>query len=83
MANEERLRNLGRLAEWQKTARVLAIKIHGLSQDVRLILDPHGEPEAIDGERLTVLSGSIAEDKLALLDLKNKIKELREELGIP
>ena len=82
MPNDERLMNLGRLKEWEEQARVLAIKIHGLRQELRHYSDPHRSIEHLKVEEMRVALDGLYDTNQLHLDLISKIRELRDELGI-
>ena len=83
MASDERLRQQGLLLQKEQRARHVAVNIYGLKDRVRALVDKHKSIDALDTEAL-----SVAVDELAQADhefelLKEEIRLLRDDLGLP
>ncbi|WP_447978095.1 hypothetical protein [Candidatus Nitrospira bockiana] len=83
MASEERLLNLGRLQEKEQQARLLAIKIHRLKDEIRRETDPHRRIEDLNVTALRVALEDLGTANARYEQLLSEIAALREDLGLP
>ncbi len=83
MPSDERLLNQGRLVEAEQKAKGLAIKIHGLKEQLRRQSDPHRRIEDLDVSAMRVTIDGLAEANMQYERLLQEIATLREDLGLP
>jgi|CXWL01.1.fsa_nt_gi hypothetical protein len=83
MASEERLLNEGRLLACEQEAKRLAIKLHGLKEQIRREMDPHRQIAQLDTTKTEVLVTDLVQTDATYEDLLVQIASLREDLGLP
>lgn len=83
MASDARLMNIGRLQEKEHEARHLAVKIHGLRQQIRTCSDPFKPIEDLDVTAMRVSLDDLVEASARYEQLLKEIALLREDLGMP
>lgn len=83
MASDERLRQQGLLLEKEQKARHVAVRIYGLKDLVRQLVDKHKSIELLDTEALRVAVNDLAQADRDFETLKSEIRLLRDDLGLP
>lgn len=83
MASDERLRQQGLLLQKEQRARHVAVNIYGLKDRVRALVDKHKSIDALDTEALSVAVDELAKADQEFETLKEEIRLLREDLGLP
>lgn len=83
MASDERLRQQGLLLEKEQRARHVAVHIYGLKDRVRSLVDKHKSIDLLDTEALSVAVNELAKADREFEQLKDEIRLIREDLGLP
>lgn len=83
MASDDRLRSQGLLLEKEQRARHVALTIYGLKDRVRQLVDKHRSISELDTESLSVAVSQLQQADEAFERLKDEIRLLREDLGLP
>lgn len=77
----ERLKFQGRLAEKDMEAKKLKLRIEGLRDSIRDVLDPFEDVDELDIERAFEQMADLAGKMLEYKELTGEIKALRKALG--
>lgn len=80
--NEERLRNQGYLAQLSQDEKRLVLRLNGMRESMRRILDPMAEIARIDGEALSDGALQFASLQGELKAVRAKIARVEDLLGI-
>lgn len=83
MADAERLQNQGRLVEAEHEAQHLALAMAGHKARIRQLTDPFAPVELLCMRELRVELDELSHKQALHHDLIEKIRRLREHLGLP
>lgn len=77
----ERLENKGRLELKKNEAKLLAIRMHNLREDINRETNQHRPIENVDTKKLNVLLGDLTDAREQHAKLCDEIRALCEDLG--
>ena len=79
--SEERLRFQGRLAEKEQEMKSLIVRIAGLRDSIRIMLDPFGPLPDIKADVVAAQAVELANHHIRYMELRQEITAIEKVLG--